>query len=1038
MADEEVEEQSSPYEPPAKFATSDQESVHTGLVSLIRSKLGPDMADLTEAEVLEAAHTAYGEDMPAQEFLDGAKIVMSEKMRGALQGEADRRATAGEGAKHKLSLKNLRVGAQPIKGVEVSGVPGVEERKALGKKVGEFGKALGKGFVQSFSTPLPGLMQWVAAHGLTQEEIAPEVYQVRFAGAGEQDKLEKEAVRRIARETLDTVGWGIAGGEMVRAIRIPGFSNTFARLGAEGAGWGATYEGIDATLAGESAEKVAKRTAVGGLLGAGLTVGIGGAFVGLGRLVKGAIGEKAVQAMKSERPVSDFPGDALTPGERIAVEYQKTSTLPETVQPFVVMAQRGDIPPEQAAIHILGNMGVVNDAAGTAALAAQLEPKSLVASPMKDVALTIPEATRMRLEKAQEDARFLSRLRQMAIESGQAVADIRERARTEKWASPEARANLAQQVPEPILLESDQGPIQLGPGTGYKPERTQALRIAQEMFPHIKVTQTPRSMTGRMVASTYKAGETVYDEVGRAHEVLGYTENDKIVTRTQMPGGDWKYGVAGASDVSPYMDGFIAAINRLEAGAKARLESMARGTTLASFPTPGLEAWAQVGVGKFARATYMAAKMGLDREQTYILWAKDMADEMRAHGDEKRIVLLRGLFDDVEAEYGETVSKIVLRDSSMREGLYEAVERMKKGGWVGHDWYDETFPRLVEMFGAPEDAARFADFLAITSANRNIDSNVNLALQAFAMAQTGQLPKGFGPNMDAMFAKYFAEEGRTGLQPEVRSFASAAGAPKVSEFVRNVRGADVNSVTLDVWMNRYLVGGETMRVKEKEAAKAIIRDIAAREGLTPRQVQAAMWADARIAEQVLGPLGKGEKLEMTMGSMRPYQDVTGNFLKKKGHFGAEASIIKQTRENGGGTFYPGTSRPFDRPGFSVALGGEAIDAEKAMPNGIRKVVESYLPSLRKVASDAGANLQFVVGTWVDEGKMHVEIGVVVPERERALTLGNIAKQQSISELGEGGSFVGVVPTGHEAATTLSLTDAKKALKEWISAPSPNQ
>ena len=1034
MADEEQEEQISPYEV-AEFKDPNAKAVHSGLVSLIRNKLGPDMADLTESEVLEAAHQAYGPDMSPDDFMGGARTVMAEKMRGTLQSEADRRSTeAGRPTKERLALKNVRVTPTKMKGVEVSGVPGVEERKALVNQVKGVGKALGKGLVQSFSTPLPGLLQWVAAHGLTQEEVAPEVYNVRFAGAAEQDKLEKEAVRRIARETLDTIGWGIAGGEMARAIHIPGFTNVFARLGAEGAGWGATYEGVDATLAGEATEEVARRTALGGLVGAGATVGLGAPLVGLGRLMQGAIGEKAVQAAKASKVLSDFPGDALTPGERIALSYQKDGALPEQVQHFVRMSQDGSMAPEEAAIHILGNLGVINDAAGTSALARQLEPKSL-APAMRDVALTVPEQTRARLAKSEEDTRFLSKLRRIAIESGQSIEEVRQRARAEKWASPEARANLALEIPEPIVLESGEGPIHLGGGAAYDADRTVGLRVAQEMFPHVKVTNTPRSMMGRMVAHSYKVGDQAFDEVGRAHEVIGYTENDKMVTRTQMPTGEWKYGIAGPSDLSPRMDGFIAAINRMEAGAQARLASNRGALHAFSGAPPGMEEWAEIGLGKFARTTYLAAKMGLDNEQTYLLWAKDMADEMRASGaEEGKIILLRSLFRAVEENYGDTLAKVVTREGALREGLFDAVDRIKRGGWVGHDWYDNTFPKLVEMFGSTEDAARFADFLAITSANRNIDSNVNLALQSFAMWQTGQLPRGFGPNMDAMFARYFAEEARTGAHPDVRTFASKAGAPKVSEFVRNVRGEDVNSVTLDVWMNRYLTGGETMRVKEKEAAKAIIREIAGHEGKTPRQVQAAMWADARVSEQVLGPLGKGEKLEMTMGSMRPYEDVTGNFLRKRGAFTSEASIIKQTRENGGGTFYPGTSRPFDKAGFSVALGGEALDAEKAMPNGIRKVVDAFLPSLRKVAEASGARPQFVVGTWVDEGKMHVEIGVVVPERERALLLGNIAKQQSIGELGEGGAFVGVVPTGHEEAVTLSLTEAKKALKEWLSAP----
>jgi hypothetical protein len=1036
MAEEDV----SPYTP-QKF-TGNQQAVHEGLVKLIRVKLGPDMSDLTDEEVLQAAHLAYAPDLPPEDFVSGAKVVMSEKMHDVLQKEADVRATkAGqEGLTSNLKLKNVHVGPTPIKGVEVSGVPGVEERKALGKQVKKVGEVLGKGLLQSFSTPITGLMEWVAAHGLTQEEVAPEVYETRFAGAAEQDKLEKEAIRRIARESLDTIGWGLGAGEVVHVIHIPGFTNLAARLASEGAGWGAMYEGIDASLAGESADNVAKRSFTGGLIGAGATLALGGSLAGLGRLVSRAMGEKAAQSIHATKAVSDFPPGGLTPGERIALSFQKDGALPEAVRPFAEMAQRGALTPQDAAIHILGNLGVVNDGPGVEALAKTLEPRSLVGPVMKDVALTVPEMTEKRLAVDAEHAAFVSKLRKMAVEASEAVADIRRRASEEKWGDPRVRANLAQEIPEPITLESGGEPILLGPGSRYVPDHTAALREAQERMPHVTVTRTPRSISGKMVAASYKIGEPAFNVTGHQYEVIGYTGNSKLVMRTKLPTGEWKYAVAGPTDVAPTPNGFLAAINRMEAGAKARLEAMQQPTLYSGFaPLEGGFEWVGIGTGKFARTMYLAAKAGLSREETYAMWAKDMADEMRAHGASKKVIFLPKMYSMIEADYGETISKIVLRDSALREGLYDAVERIKKNGWVGHDWYDNTYPKLLEMFGTPEEASKFADFLAITSANRNIDANVNLALQAFAMAQVGEVPAGFGPNIDAMFSRYAAEEARIKGQPAVRSFASAAGAPKVSAFVKNVRGADVNDVTLDVWMNRYLAGSEKMKVKEKEAAKEVIHEIAGREGMTPRQVQAAMWADARIAEQILGPISRGDKLEMTMGSFRPYEDVTANYLRKRGAFTTEASIIKSTRENGGGTFYAGTARAYDKPGFSVALGGEAFDAAKVMPNAVRKVTERYEPALKKIAAEAGMSLQFVTGTWIDEGKMHVEIGVIIPERERALRLGEIAKQQSIGQLGDGGAFVGVVPTTHEKPTTLSLTDAKKALKEWISgASNPNQ
>lgn len=1031
-----------PYSTP-KFHDEGQAAVHNGLLGLIRSKLGADLDGLKDDEVMEAAHLAYAPDMDAQDFVTGAKLVMSEKLHGAAQKEADRRATEeGKEGEHRLSIKNVHVTPQRIKGASVSGVPGVEKRKAIGKKIGETAAAVGKGLVESLGTPLPGFLEWVGAHGLMDEEIAPGVYETRFSGAAEQDKLEREAVRKMARATIDTAGWALGVGEVAGAIRGIGFTNTYARLGAEGALWGATYEGVDSALAGEAADEVATRAVRGAAIGASLTLGLGGAVVGgakaLAALAKRAVAESAAQQAAKAVPQSEFPALGLSPGERVALAIQRDGIdgMDPAVRRLAQAAQRGDLAPQEAAIQVLGNLGVINDPAGTAAVAALLEPRALV--PVStEMALTVPEMTARRLAADRERIAAAAAARRMAEEAGLFVEDLRRMAREERWGDPRTAANLAAEVPEPVVLPGGEEPILLGPGVAFKAEAAAALKEAAAQFPHLRMTRVPTTVQGKLMARILKIGDQAYDVGGTAHEVLGYSTSGKVIVRRQYPDGVWAYHALPATNLSPNPSGFLSALNRLEAGAKARLADINRHPRLSTGldVLEGAREYIEIGIGKFGRAVYMGAKLGLSEDQVYMMWAKDMADHMRANGHGDQVQYLPKMFMGVKRDYGETMTGIVLRDSSIREGLYDAVDRMKKGGWVGHDWYDDTFPKLVELFGTPEDAARFADFLAITSANRNIDSNTNLALQAFAQWQVGEVPKGYGPNIDAMFARYAEAEGRLGRQPRVQEFAGR-GSPKVSEFVRNVRGEDVNSVTLDVWMNRYLTGKETLQVKEKEAAKAIIREIAQREGMTPRQVQAAMWADARVAEQILAPYNKDGRVSMALGSLRPYEETTELFLRKRGQFLPEASALKATRANGGGTFYPESYKPFDKPGFSVALGGTALNAEKALPNQLREAVSAYLEPLKKVAEKKGRKLDFVVGTWVSEGKLYAEVGVVLPDRADALHLGNIANQQSVGQLGEGGAFVGVVETGVEDASANSVTAAKKALADWLDAPAP--
>lgn len=1036
-----------PYVHP-KFTDKDQEAVHNSLVGLIRSKLGPDLADMKDDEVLQAAHLAYAPDLDPEEFVTGAKMVMSEQMHGALQKEADRRSTeAGHPTTEGLALRNLHVTPPAIKGVSVSGVPGVEAQKAAAQTAGNVVKELGKGVLSSLATPVPALMEWVGAHGLTDEQVAPGVYETRFAGANEQQKLEREAVRKVARAALDTAGWGIGAVEVGGAALLPGLTNAFARMAVEGAGWGATYEGTDAALAGESANDVATKAARGAVLGGALTLGLGslihGAAHGLSKLVSNAIDERAAQvAAKASAVTIDPPVAGASPGERVVLMMQKDGAagLPDEVQKYVQMAQRGDMDPQTAAIHVLGNLGIVNDAPGTEAMAKILVPHSL-APVSHDMALTISEAAQSRLNSEHALIRAAASARRMAEEAATFTSELQTRAEAEKWGRPEAAANLAQAVPEPIVLPAGDQVHLVGGGASYSLPQALALREAAAQMPHLSMTVNPRGLQGKIMSSVYKIGDQAYDLTGTAHEVLGYSTTGKVIVRRQYPDGVWAYHALPATNLSPNPSGFLGALNRFEAGAKARLAEINRNPRLSTGldVLEGAREYIEIGIGKFGRAVYMGQKFGLSEDQIYVMWAKDMADHMRANGHEAKIQFLPKMYSGVKKEYGETLATLVLRDNSLREGLYDASDRMKKGGWVGADWYDHTFPKLVELFGTPEDASTYADFLAITSAGKSVDSNTTLALQAFAQWQAGDVPHGYGPNHDAMFKRWaVAEAKNAGEAPRVEQFATKSNAPKVSRFVSSVRGEAVNEVVLDRWMNRYMAGKEVLGVKERAASIAIIKEIAQKEGMTPRQVQAAMWADARIAEQVLEPFNKDGKVSMKLASFRPYEQTSEHFLKTRGSFAPEAKAIHETRANGGGTFYPETYRTFDKPGFSVALGGKTFKEANILPNQVRETVNAYLGPLKKVAEAKGRNLDFVVGTYKKDGKIYAEVGVVLPNRVDALHLGNIAKQFSVGELGPDGSFLKEHETGIEKPSANSVTDAKAFLKEWLDAPSPNR
>jgi len=108
---------------------------------------------------------------------------------------------------------------------------------------------------------------------------------------------------------------------------------------------------------------------------------------------------------------------------------------------------------------------------------------------------------------------------------------------------------------------------------------------------------------------------------------------------------------------------------------------------------------------------------------------------------------------------------------------------------------------------------------------------------------------------DAVLRRLAAGEDPTeapGLLPSVRASlehyldTGRIRGPKTHAFARAIAG-DTDAVVVDVWVQRGLGHEGEMRGRRYKRAAAVVRGLASRLGVSPREGQAALWYGARAA-----------------------------------------------------------------------------------------------------------------------------------------------------------------------------------------------
>jgi hypothetical protein len=262
-------------------------------------------------------------------------------------------------------------------------------------------------------------------------------------------------------------------------------------------------------------------------------------------------------------------------------------------------------------------------------------------------------------------------------------------------------------------------------------------------------------------------------------------------------------------------------VSNLDDGAQAALDRIhARGTfsgrrAPANIPVDDLGDMAIYGAAKIAKGTVKFAA-----------WSREMVAEIGARVEP----LLHKLYADSRKIYERHISGI--------EGAIPTTKKlltMYRAGKEGENWYRDTKAELRKHFGP--DADMFIDFLAATSPNTTVASNLSLALKAYKQWKTGQPFSGYLPATIGSLNKAVAGED--------------FGELKVSSFRQNLHG-DPIPVTVDRWIARaYGFTKDQGKINEGQYRfiDHAFSQIARERGIEPRQLPAAVWRTIKEAEQ---------------------------------------------------------------------------------------------------------------------------------------------------------------------------------------------
>jgi len=356
-------------------------------------------------------------------------------------------------------------------------------------------------------------------------------------------------------------------------------------------------------------------------------------------------------------------------------------------------------------------------------------------------------------------------------------------------------------------------------------------------------------------------------------------------------------------------------------------------------------------------------------------------------------------------------------------------------GRVGMDWYNKTAPTIQKLFG--QDGDMMLRFLAATSAGMSADANVTLAMKAYGQWKLGLPFDGFIENHQ--------------LHLENATRGEVFGDRKLQGILAAMRG-DPNAVAIDRHVMRMLGFEEAGQKKssltgpEYDFFEAVIRDLAKKEGVAPREFQAAQWVTSKMRKAQEAQATGNARAMAHAGTFRPYEgimkfdhgihDEEGGLTPQEWvsrnrvtleHLNNASRGVDATRAGGGFTYSPYDYSAYKgNHGIVTTLASVKIPTNKLSGS---EVIDFTQKFKKLLASYYGMNTgSFNLDQSGDPGMSSLDLNVVLPEsmRDRAIKLGKARGQRLLYNLATGE----LIPTGYKGETMDAPADPRERGAWW--------
>ena len=181
-------------------------------------------------------------------------------------------------------------------------------------------------------------------------------------------------------------------------------------------------------------------------------------------------------------------------------------------------------------------------------------------------------------------------------------------------------------------------------------------------------------------------------------------------------------------------------------------------------------------------------------------------------------------------------------------------------GLEGREWYERSAKAILDAFnGDPVLAEKLFQIIAITSANTEVAANFTKATNAWRQFASGKPIKvGTGDTNKKIEALLYF-----GIDWDGR---------KTNTFYTNLMeamdGKDSGRSTIDLHMTRMIFGKDTPTDAQYELAENMVRLMASKLNIPPRQVQAASWVTQKAKGMFEDYRARGRKSELNDEQLR--------------------------------------------------------------------------------------------------------------------------------------------------------------------------